>query len=289
MKKIIACILIIFIIIFIVIYNYNIKLNNSIEIVYQEVKIDNISEYFNGFKVLQITDLHSKFFGDNQKDLIEKINSIDYDLLAITGDMISTIDINDLSPLTDILDGIDNKNFIFYIKGNQGPEVIDGATGEVTEIGQVLIENGCNLLLEPFPIKIGDSTLWVSEFLNNDMYNSFDLAINENDIRIAITHYPRSENFYENIAKYVIPKYDLVIAGHYHGGQWRIPLVGALFIPDINGDGRSVFPKQEAVSGLTTWGRYNQYVSRGLGASGNKFLRFRLFNKPEINVITLVG
>ena len=58
-----------------------------------------------------------------------------------------------------------------------------------------------------------------------------------------------------------------------------------MFIPDINGN--KLFPKQNLVSGLNTYGRYNQYVSRGLGSSKGTF-NFRLFNTPEINLITLV-
>ena len=79
----------------------------------------------------------------------------------------------------------------------------------------------------------------------------------------------------------------MVLAGHYHAGQWRIPFYGALFVPDAF-SGLYLFPNQDEVKGLITWGDTNQYVSAGLGASSScKFLQFRLFNTPEINLLTL--
>lgn len=66
---------------------YNIYDNNRIKIVEQDIKIDNLPQSFNNFTILQITDLHGKYFGENQKKLVDKINSIDYDIIAITGDI----------------------------------------------------------------------------------------------------------------------------------------------------------------------------------------------------------
>lgn len=81
--------------------------------------------------------------------------------------------------------------------------------------------------------------------------------------------------------------YDLVLSGHYHGGQYRIPFYGALFVPEINGNG--FLPKQSEVSGLVNRSGYAEYISRGLGSSSSiKALEFRLFNTPELNVIKLI-
>ena len=79
--------------------------------------------------------------------------------------------------------------------------------------------------------------------------------------------------------------FDLVIAGHYHGGQVRVPFYGAPFIPVMTSsfyDG--FFPDQNYVSGLAAGNSIQQYISRGLGASN---IPFRLFNTPEINLLTL--
>ncbi len=87
-----------------------------------------------------------------------------------------------------------------------------------------------------------------------------------------------------------LPPYDLVIAGHYHGGQIRLPGYGAFYIPDDSLPRQGLFPPQELASGLYVGNGIQQYVSRGLGASSRiTFLKFRLFDTPEVNLIILEG
>lgn len=66
--------------------SYNVYDNNRVAIVRQEVEIDGLPDSFEGFTILEITDLHGKRFGRNQKHLVDKINSYDYDMVAITGE-----------------------------------------------------------------------------------------------------------------------------------------------------------------------------------------------------------
>ena len=259
---------------FIAIIIYNIYDNNRIKIVKQEVEIENLPNSFNNFKILQISDLHGKMFGKNQELLINTVNSIAYDAIAISGDMIDN-DSTDYEPFIKLLEGIENKDYIFYIEGNHGPK-----------FNKKLENLGCIPLNKPYEIKKENDKIVVFNFYDNLEFKD-DIKQYEECTTIAITHYPWNEDFYSN-AKDKIGKYDLVIAGHYHGGQIRIPFYGALFIPNINKV--EFFPKQSDVSGYNVYGDYKQYISRGLGASklGSTNLKFRLFNTPEINLITLV-
>ena len=253
---------------------YNVYDNNRIVLVKEEVEIKNLPTSFNNFKILQLADLHGKMFGENQKNLIDKINNIDYDVIAITGDMIDN-DSDDYRPLIELLEGIENKEYIFYVPGNHGPEFFD-------KLGDL----GCIPLDKPYEIKRGNDKIVVFDFYDNLEFRD-NIKEYESYTTIGITHYPWNNGFYDNAREHV-GKYDLVIAGHYHGGQIRIPFYGALFIPNINEAG--LFPKQSDVSGYNVYGDYKQYISRGLGASklGGTNLKFRLFNTPEINLITLV-
>ena len=265
-----------YILVFIVaIILYNIYDNNRIVLVSENVEIENLPNSFNNFKILQLTDLHGKMFGGNQKLLIDKINSIDYDIIAITGDMIDN-DSDDYEPFIKLLEGIENKDYIFYIQGNHGPN-FSGKLGDL----------GCIPLDKPYEIQRDNEKIILFNFYDGIEFKD-DIKKYENYTTIGITHYPWDNSFY-NTAKDKIGKYDLVIAGHYHGGQVRIPFYGALFIPNINGS--KFFPKQSDVSGFNIYGDYKQYISRGLGASklGNTNFKFRLFNTPEINLITLKG
>ena len=253
---------------------YNVYDNNRIVLVKEEVEIKNLPTSFNNFKILQLADLHGKMFGENQKNLIDKINNIDYDVIAITGDMIDN-DSDDYKPLIELLEGIENKEYIFYVPGNHGPEFFD-------KLGDL----GCIPLDKPYEIKRGNDKIVVFDFYDNLEFRD-NIKEYESYTTIGITHYPWNNSFYDNAREHV-GKYDLVIAGHYHGGQIRIPFYGALFIPNIND--AEFFPKQSDVSGYNVYGDYKQYVSRGLGAGklGSTNLKFRLFNTPEINLITLV-
>lgn len=293
----------------IIIYNY--IDNNRVKVVKQDVIISNLPEEFENFTILQITDLQSKYFGNNQERLTKLINSQQYDFLVFTGDMGNIYDENN-SAFIDLIEGINNKKYVFYIAGNSGPFVFENEglrffynssrNLKKNNMADILESYGIHLMDQVYGLKRGDNTLWISELITNREFNEkTNFQFNNGDIRIAITHYPMNESYYENqTAQWRmdddifsinndnnIPIYDLVLAGHYHGGQWRVPILGALFIPDINGS--NFLPSRERVSGLTKWGDYKQYVSRGLGASGDyKFTRFRFFNTPEINLIKLV-
>lgn len=265
---------------------YNIYDNNRVKVVEEEVYIETLPNSFDGFKILQISDLHYKYFGKGQERLLKIINSLDFDMVAITGDMGSK-HTDDISPFIDLIDGIEDKENMFYIVGNNGPEALtDHVDGSVTEIGRILEEKGLNVLLKPYAIKSGDDTLWVTRLLGKEDFYKDVPRGSEDDIKVVLSHYPFDGGLYEDIGEKSLPNYNLVLAGHYHGGQYRIPGIGALFVPNVNGG--EIFPSKSMTSGLNTWGNYNQYVTRGLGASSKfKFLEFRLFNTPEINMITL--
>lgn len=292
---------------------YNIYNNNQISIVTEEIKIENLPKEFDGFTILQLADLHSKSFGENQEDLINIINEQNFDMIAICGDMQDN-DEEGYENFITLLEGINNKEYVFYTPGNHGPFPFENDTGftnflssdfngrhrrvynnekTLSEAGERLKSLGVKLLNEAYEIKRGDSSLWVSELLykeqldvitNNEYDNN---EYDNNAINIAVTHYPMESVFDDENYRQHLSQYELVLAAHYHGGQWRIPGIGALFIPDINK--AAYFPSQDRVSGLTEVGGIRQYVTRGLGAGGTyEFMRFRLFNRPEINLITLI-
>ena len=260
--------------------------NNKIKVVTEKVAIKNLPDSFDGFTILQLSDLHGKRFGDKQQKLLKKINNCNYDMIAITGDMMDNNN-RDKKAFFELLDGIKNKDYLFCVRGNDDPPYYTNNTKKRTQIGVELEQKGCKLLESPYSIKRGDSTIWIFTLFNDSTLNSLPKNIPSGDTKIAISHYPLDQADYEDGQREGLPDCDLVLAGHYHGGQWRIPFIGALFVPDVNGHG--LFPKQNTVSGLMEYGNYKQYITRGLGASGKyPLLRFRLFNTPEINLITLV-
>lgn len=309
---------------------YNIWDNQRVVVVEQVVGIPSLPEAFEGFKILQISDLHGKYFGQRQETLVALINRTPYDMLAITGDMADGyLAEPDNQPFFDLLDGIRNKEHAFYANGNTGPWGINtfagGLTdGALTDEGKTLEAKGLHNLNQLHSIDRGESQIWVGEFWLIDSLKLYNIGFSEqrladsaltpeetalyksskiytqqliedlekiapSDTLIGVTHYPFSIDAVSDMPSNR-PPYDLILAGHYHGGQIRIPLLGAVYIPDGASKTRGFFPPEGSVSGLRDWGAFQQYVSRGLGASSSiPWLRFRLFNTPEINLITLRG
>ncbi|NPV87895.1 MAG: hypothetical protein HPY45_18000 [Anaerolineae bacterium] len=295
---------------------YTIYDNNRIVVIRQEVQIEGLPEAFEGFTVLQISDLHGKRFGERQEKLVNLINGLDFDMIAITGDM-NHYWRRDSTPLVELLRGIEHKEYVFYTAGNTGPFDMEVLTGKITADGVRLRDEGCILLDKPYPIIREGNTLWIAEYFSayeadrllsmlleeedSDEKSALQLWLNRvdevkeqyhnipnEDVLIAVTHFPLSEATLNDLRQGDFPHYDLVIAGHYHGGQLRLPLIGALWIPAPYLPRGGLFPPQDVVSGLVKGKNTQQYISRGLGASSRlPWLTFRLFNSPEVNLITL--
>ena len=303
---------------------YNIYDNNRFKVVAQEITIDKLPNEFDGFKILQISDLHGKSFGENQKDLLKTINSLEYDMIAFTGDMNKDggESLQDCNAIFTLIDGIDRKENMFWVDGNTAPFAIEKIEetqiGKLTEIGQILRDKGCKILDYPYEITRGDKKIWIVPEMSQVIFQVFYEGIDEDreeiknnkenidkeykllkqyynelnkngEVKIRLDHYPMDTNLskeeYNTLGNL---DYDLIIAGHYHGGQMRIPFYGALYIPSPTSGLGGYLPKQSDVKGLNYANGIPQYISTGLGSSSSiKFLGFRLFNTPEINVITL--
>lgn len=136
--------------------------------------------------------------------------------------------------------------------------------------------------------------------------NSAAQSMQSVDLHITLSHVPLSDEFVhaiqyaegENSAdtqdEYAGNQYlrliDLALCGHYVGGQWRLPFVGALYVPDERLPRGGWLPDQSDVSGLKRSNSVYIYTSTGLGTSDAYALPpFRLFNTPEIVVIELTS
>lgn len=308
---------------------YNVIDNQRFVLVEQEIYVDELPASFDGFRILQISDLHGRSFGKKQADLIEFINQLDYDMVALTGDMCNRPQFIDpmvrLQPMIDLLDGMENRDYVFWVDGNSTPfaaeKNYEALTGELTETGSFLQQKGVIVLILPYPITRGEDRIWItpemSETLFDQVYRRRLLidelnqeselekqiqafykkayaAYNEingnGEVKIMLTHIPVRTNLsQEEIKKRGELDYSLILAGHNHGGQWRLPWIGALYIPSQTSGifNSGLFPSQETVKGVSYYGNIPQYISAGLGAGGPFPLQFRIFDTPEINLIIL--
>lgn len=291
---------------------YNVYDNNRIVVKQEMVSIPGLPAAFEGFAILQISDLHGKSFGPDQARLTNLINGLDYDMIAFTGDMETGA--GSFAPFLALLDGLADRENMFYVNGNEDL-AFNLLSGVKSETGKMLEAQGCRLLTHPFPLRREGATLWLGNdlskayrglnvyagmpkfyFASAAQYQAYlqhfaeveAMAApirNNQDIKIALSHIPYLRTDLEQGEKRTnILDYDLILAGHYHGGQIRVPGYGAVFIPVWASHGNPFFPEQKYVSGLVENQPTQQYISRGLGASN---VPFRLFKTPEINLIIL--
>ena len=117
------------------------------------------------------------------------------------------------------------------------------------------------------------------------------------DLQIALAHIPPTEQYItvsqelsaKGTRSYLYTP-DLVLAGHYCGGGWKLPGLGAFYIPSSFSPRHGWFPAREDVEGMKQLGSTLVYTSPGLGMTDRIYLpKFRLMNSPKISVITLTS
>lgn len=117
-------------------------------------------------------------------------------------------------------------------------------------------------------------------------------TLTEKDIQIVLTHTPLTRDYVSTMVDwkgkneiFSLRHASLVLAGHYCGGQWRIPGGGALYVPDYG-----FFPDDSLIVGLNYLSGLPQYISPGLGASDYyTWLPGRAFNTPTVTLIALTS
>ena len=114
--------------------------------------------------------------------------------------------------------------------------------------------------------------------------------IKPEDIQVVLTHTPLSSDYMADLVSwgnkeeaFSMRYASLILAGHYNGGQWRIPFVGAVYVPELGW-----FPEDSAIQGLSWLGNIPQYISPGLGSDPHyENMPGRVYNPPVITKITL--
>ncbi|MCG8401214.1 MAG: metallophosphoesterase [Firmicutes bacterium] len=246
---------------------YSVWTTNFLVVQKYNVSVKDLPPAFEGFTILHLSDLHSKEFGVGQEKLLNLINGQDFDLVAITGDLVDKRN-PDCEPGLRLVERLSHKP-VYFVPGNH-----DWWTG--FEYRHQLEESGARILqnqAEKFIWK--GNHLWVigvdDPYLGRDNLKQALMEVDDTSPKILLAHAP---NIYDSAIESEI---DLVMVGHTHGGQVRLPVLGAIIAP-----GQGLFPKFDY--GLFSSGHTAMIINGGLGESGLP-IRFNL--KPEIVIITL--
>lgn len=242
---------------------------HSIAVKRYTIAISKLPIEFQGFTILHLTDLHSKEYGEDQRYLIELINRQQFDAVAITGDLADKGNPN-MDPAISLVKGLLSKP-VFFVPGNHEWWTNYQIKSPLEDMGVHILEN------EHFKFNIGDSHIWImgvdDPYLGRDRLDMALTGVSDSVPKILLAHAP---NIFPKAIKDNI---DLVLVGHTHGGQVRLPVVGAMVAP-----GQGLFPEFDY--GQFTSSFTNMIINGGLGES---VLPIRFYNRPEIILVKLVS
>lgn len=247
---------------------------DDLEISRYEVKSQKLPESFDGFKIVQLSDLHGAEFGEDGMELVEKVKELEPDIIALTGDFVT--DEGDLAAVEKLAARLVKLCPVYFVSGNH-----EFGSGLAVKVRNILERAGVKYLSNEYlTISRGEDGILLGgvedPLAYADMLSPDELAQKMNDaapdaFKILLGH----RNYW--MTEYPELPVDLIFCGHAHGGLIRIPGVGGLI-----GTDRRLFPDFDA--GEYNNGRYTLIVSRGLG---NSVPIPRVFNRPEIVCVEL--
>ena len=247
---------------------------DDLEISRYEVKSQKLPESFDGFKIVQLSDLHGAEFGEDGMGLVEKVKELEPDIIALTGDFVT--DEGDLAAVKKLAGRLTELCPVYFVSGNH-----EFGSGLAIKVLNILERAGVKYLSNEYlTINRGEDEILLGgvedPLAYADMLSPDELAQKMNDaapdaFKILLGH----RNYW--MTEYPELPVDLIFCGHAHGGLIRIPGVGGLI-----GTDRRLFPDFDA--GEYNNGRYTLIVSRGLG---NSVPIPRVFNRPEIVCVEL--
>lgn len=264
--------------------------NKSIVITEHAYENKKMPKAFDGYRITQVSDLQSEYFGKMQHNLIEKVEQTQPDIIVYTGDLLDR-NHTDFDAARAAMEGLRKLAPVYYVNGNHEmavePSAMEAFYEELAAMGvEVLFErkaviekDGAELCL----LGLSEQTVFAckgfvrdnSEPLDMDMFQKAlaDLRrqADAEDFAILLAHEPQYLDSYGEAG------FDLVFAGHAHGGQIRLPFTDGLYAP-----GQGVLPK--LASGVHQSAETTLVISRGLG---NSTFPFRVFNRPEIISVEL--
>ena len=256
--------------------------NTALELNTYMVSSKELPEAFDGYRIAHISDLHNAEIGDGNEKLLVILQDDEPDIIAITGDMIDSRNTN-IEVALAFAEKAMKIAPCYYVTGNHEARVSEWAElkAGLEAAGVVVLENErteIELSGETIAILGVDDPSFHTDYLFGDsasvVGNTLAAISTEDDgFAVLLSHRP------ELFDTYVEYGMNLVLSGHAHGGQFRLPFVGGLVAPN-----QGLFPKYD--SGLYTDGSTNMIVSRGIG---NSLLPFRFNNRPEVILVVLKG
>lgn len=246
--------------------------NKHLETTHYTYEAEQLGVDLDGYRIVQISDLHNAKFGKNNQKLVDRIRECAPDMIVLTGDLVDSNHTN-VDRVVQFVDEIVKICPVYYVTGNheywldtsEYEKLMDG----LVSAGVVILDN------QVVEISRGDAKFRLVGLDDKSLADGTLEALlsDEKELTVVLAHEP------QYFARYAGTGVDLVLSGHAHGGQFRLPFVGGIVAPD-----QGFLP--EYTAGEYYMNGTEMIVSRGLG---NSVVPVRLFNYPEIVCVELVG
>ncbi len=275
-QKIIICALTsVFLVLFTV---YCVYQNNMLTVTEYDIADERLSESFDGFTLVQISDFHNPRSDFLKESVLSELKKLSPDIIVITGDFIDS-----RKPKTEISLTFARELVriapVYFAPGNHEARITDiyePFEKELRDMGVHVLRNSSEKINingdEINILGIDDATFYGTQDKYISTAKAIDAIIYDKALfTITLSHRP------EIFSVYVEKEQDLVFSGHLHGGQFVIPYLGGLYMPT-----EGLFP--DYCEGVHTEGSTTMVVSRGIG---NSAFPIRINNRPELIFVTL--
>ena len=254
--------------------------NTALELNTYTISSSKLPQSFDGYRIAHVSDLHNTEMGKDNEKLLAMLRDAAPDMIAITGDLVDSRNTDIEVALQFVREAVKIAP-CYYVTGNHeariseydelkeameaaGVTVLKDAQTEISLTGEFITLIGVNDPSYQTDYLFGDAKTVMNTKLE-------ELHTEQDRFTILLSHRPE---LFDTYADHSI---DLVLSGHAHGGQFRLPFIGGLVAPN-----QGLFPEYDA--GIYTEGNTNMLVSRGIG---NSILPFRINNRPEVILIEL--
>lgn len=255
--------------------------NTALEVNSYTLESAKLPDAFSGFRIAHVSDFHDAEIGENNEKLVRMLRETEPDIIAITGDFIDSRRPDVEKSLAFAREMVKIAP-CYYVTGNHESNLYNT---HYAELEKGLIEAGINILHDSEIIIEKDGTAICVAGIDDpdfaveqgfgkglDMTGENIASVSAFEgFRILLSHRP------EAFEEYVKSDMDIVLTGHAHGGQFRLPFMGG-----VNAPHQGWFPEYDA--GIFTEDNTNMLVSRGIG---NSVIPMRFNNRPEIIVVEL--
>lgn len=240
-----------------------------LKVIRKEFDFPSLPEEFDGYRILHLSDMHFRSVRASRTYIWGEIDKLSFDAVAITGDIVLSkpeqIDAHAVH-----ISGLAKRCRVFYVGGNHEARFCGELFSRLRKYGVTVLDN------ETATQEINGVGLCVIGF--EDYYRlekrgpeKAAAMVPETGFKLVLEHQPQ---FFDKIKD---RGELLMLCGHTHGGQLRLP-----FLPVFYAPGQRLFPKY-------SFGEYRHkkaimLISKGMGAT---YFPFRFYNRPEMTVITL--